>query len=508
MNMNSKVPNPRDTQFRDPDPDPGRDSRKSQAEKVQEAGVHVRGIHALGRSAQTLRIVLSTLVDLSSFGVVFSGVYRAQITFHPSYAPSLGTLILSLALSFLLLFLELRFFRTTLGGLIWGLRLKSTSAAPLSLRIEHLKIGHLKIEQWKGSSLTERASSIFFTVLVALLGSLSGYELLSNNPLVSSNDPLQLDAFQPEPDSTTISTHAAWALTPFFYTIGAWPTNFEGNPIWYSLPYEKGPPRQFVGHIVARWQAPAIELILEGPFTPWSHTHAPEARLALKECLSSGSLRHFYSCFKARELALSRILNEMTAAGGTKWNVNWFEVKTNEALAQNSPQGIAVELLDEPHGKAQQTFVLINPSGALQSFTLKYPLNEVGARARRLFEQAIRSQKISDDLSTGRAWVDHLLEQTHFTETKSVPPTVEKLAEVQKLLLAKISVDPKSFDAYFHLGGTASLLAQEAIREKNLDWNAVAKPLIKSSLRYAQDISPDDPRTAQLQTLWLGLKDN
>ena len=122
--------------------------------------------------------------------------------------------------------------------------------------------------------------------------------------------------------------------------------------------------------------------------------------------------------------------------------------------------------------------------------------------------EALRSQRISLDLNTGRAWVDHELQSINISSLeKEQNPTlrVSGLAEVQSVLLSKISVDPHGYDAFYHLGGVSFLLARQALQEKNLDWSASAKPMLKNTLRYAQDIAPSDVRTAQLESLMLDL---
>ena len=79
---------------------------------------------------------------------------------------------------------------------------------------------------------------------------------------------------------------------------------------------------------------------------------------------------------------------------------------------------------------------------------------------------------------------------------------------MQASLLAKISVDPAGFDAYYHLGGTSLILNRHARHvgtntPGTIEVGAIAKPLIASTFRYAQDVGPKDPRTAKLQDFWL-----
>lgn len=87
---------------------------------------------------------------------------------------------------------------------------------------------------------------------------------------------------------------------------------------------------------------------------------------------------------------------------------------------------------------------------------------------------------------------------------------IARLSEIQTLLISKITVDPMSYDSYFHLGGTALILARQIAHTPNLaltsmteDLGVIAKPLIQTALRYAQDVSPGDSRTAELQGYWV-----
>ena len=114
--------------------------------------------------------------------------------------------------------------------------------------------------------------------------------------------------------------------------------------------------------------------------------------------------------------------------------------------------------------------------------------------------------EVSPRLDAGRAWIDRELQSTRLDELVSVRDPGEfasRIAQVLSLLLSKASVEPRGVDAYFHLGGSALLLARRAAAERRPEWSAVGKPLVLSAWRYAQDVAPDDPRTHQLGQLWL-----
>jgi hypothetical protein len=140
---------------------------------------------------------------------------------------------------------------------------------------------------------------------------------------------------------------------------------------------------------------------------------------------------------------------------------------------------------------------------------LDRPTGGAGALAHDLFEKLIRSQRVAKELGTGRAWVDRALAQVQLgtlNQTAPGPAFIPRLADVQALLLAKLSVDPKTYDTYFHLGGTSLLLTQYALRNQLPELAVSARPMVQSALRYAQDLKPADPKTQQLQNMWIDAK--
>ena len=111
-----------------------------------------------------------------------------------------------------------------------------------------------------------------------------------HHPLFQSATEMQLPAFSPDVSSPT----SDWTALPFFYTLGAWPKKFQGQAIFYGVPYEKGPPKNFVGHLAGRWKMPDILWIAEGPKTPLELS-----RSALKNCILSSALN--LECASVRE---------------------------------------------------------------------------------------------------------------------------------------------------------------------------------------------------------------
>jgi hypothetical protein len=159
---------------------------------------------------------------------------------------------------------------------------------------------------------------------------------------------------------------------------------------------------------------------------------------------------------------------------------------------------------------------MITARGTHQTFVLDYPMNEVGEAARNDFKNSVRSLRVSDDLTPGRIWVDQSLEKVDLRDVSKLGESmdaIQRLAEIQSLLVARISVDPKTYDTYFHLAGTALMLGRAAVKlrqfsppqgnpELAAELLSVAKPTVQTAQHYAQDVAPKDKRNALLQNFW------
>src|SRR5690606_597533 len=151
---------------------------------------------------------------------------------------------------------------------------------------------------------------------------------------------------------------------------------------------------------------------------------------------------------------------------------------------------------------------LFNQEGSAQSFFLRSTQDPSGENARMLFQQAIRSLRVLPSLFPGRALANN--ELAHSRLEKNVQHTstlafVHHISGIQSLLIGKISVDPKSPEAYYHLAGTSYLLLKHASETRiqstqiqaprflaQLDeWSALARPQIQVADRYIQDVAPD-----------------
>jgi hypothetical protein len=202
-----------------------------------------------------------------------------------------------------------------------------------------------------------------------------------------------------------------------------------------------------------------------------------------------------------------------------KWRVRWFEVKNAAIAPAEQVQGIYLSAEDE--GRGEERYVLVTENGTHQAIYLDYqaPGTSEANRARETFSQALRSLRAADDLNPGRTWIERALTsvqmpapETFKAEARDPDETrrlIQTLSESQAQLISLLSVQPSMIDAYFLLGRTALMLYQLTQQGPGsgsltaLELAAVAKPLVASAYRFAQDVSPKDPKTTQLQGFWL-----
>ncbi len=435
-------------------------------------------IHIRGRSAPTGKASLQSQIgawtfDLGLFfGILFLVVEGFQIfpLLRPKY------LAIALIAGVLVRVALQKFFSASPGQWIWAIQMHKHQALPR--------------KRLQGAEL-------FLPVTATAVMSLGALALaviaVFNHPVLMSAQREIFAEYIPD----LKDKRANWNIIPYYYSNGAWPLRYNGKPVFFAVPYEKGPPNQFLGHIVVRWDVPETRLTLGGPITPV----ADLKREQLRECLLEG-----LACVAERKAVLLKTWNEMQKQGFRKWKLSWFIVDNPHIPAEDRPQGIYITAASGR--KRQDRVILVNQSGAHQTFVLDTSSAGYPA-AKDLFQKAIRSQRVSSDLLVGRAWVDRQLGDVKIERANAqVDPEdfAEKVAKAQAFLLSKISVDPKTLDTYFHLGGTALLLAQQAYKNKNHDWSSAAGPLVYSSFRFAQDIAPQDKRTKALESYWIEVK--
>lgn len=442
----------------------------------------VRGKTSIRIPPKPKLIIFGLLCDLSL--VIF--IYAILVSvFHFSPLPTFQT-VATTVLSFLAIYSsQILLFRRTIGSWIWGVRFENwkwVQTEALELK-DHFQKGGL-------------------TALFTLAMSYSSYQLLASNPFLTKTRLWTLPPFAP-----SSSQSKDWSLLPFYFTLGAWPKTFQEKPAIYTLPYVKGPPLQFVEKVVVRLKMPDVKLLIEGPKTPTHHETAEK----IKICFEPNWYFH-PGCLSLREKTLKRHVEEMRAIHPKYWSIKWFEVNNPDLKRQNQPQGIYIESTN--FKRSEIRYILITPGGTHQAIILRYRPNRDGTIAQMLLEQTIRSLQISRDLRPGRAYINQKLASTHLQKIVSMgdsPDAISKLLDVQASLISKVTVQPKSHEAYYHLGGTAFLLFQK-VRQKGKDfleeteWAAAAQPQVTSAYQYANDIDPNHKNTKRLKELTLKIE--
>lgn len=474
----------------------------------------VRGYHAYSKTASLRLRFVAGVIDLSIGVSLFSIVLLLT---RWSLKPSLVWIPILIAVhGFYVLIFKLSLGRT-LGQFSWQL----CRVPPLSESISKWHRGPLlQCETFRTKMIL---AGSFVTVLSLICAAQSSYEAIFSLPLWMRAE--QVNLIREDQASDTVATSESSENSiplPFFYSFGVWPTTFQGNPIFYRLPYEKGPPTRFLGHITAQWdttELPAMTLTFEGPKTPLQGFSRTEIQNCLKNSIS-------WNCLEIRHAVLSRHIDEMTRVMRVhSWKLDLFSVKVRDASPQQYTQGLVLSALG--YTSRQDRYIVMTEKGIHQTYILTTPRNENGEAARGLFEKSLRSLQSLDDLGPGNAWMDEQLEETDLLDLQSEeePEVVlNKYAELQALLLAKISVEPQLYETYYHLARLSLDLIQyssKLLSPPNSETNshpdskttpdsgpeahrlkeviASSQGLIESAYRYAQDVNPQEPRNAQIK---------
>lgn len=424
---------------------------------------HIRGHRAVTLRPSVSAIGLALFFDLAwAAGIAAVVIRLLDLAPVPTLAQFLALFALIASLTALQLFL----LKSTLGQAL--LRLKWRAG---------------RLVQTEKLDTSARLTALVTTIVVAGAAVFAAREFVYRHPLLIYSLPLEIKPFAPD--------LSGWSIRSYFYSLGAWPSRFAGHPVLYTVPYEKGPPQQFLGRLIAHWDSPLTKVTFEGPKTPlYDGLQLDPARLQL--CLSDSAVRSEVSCLRIREAALFRHIREIRAEirprpGG--WKLHWFEVRNPVLPATEWPRGIYVAASNG--AQAQERYILVNPKGVHQAMILDRQETSAGEQASEVLRQSIGSQRVQTSLNAGKAWANRELSETRIGELASLSNEefASQISSVQSLLISKISVEPSSFDAYFHLGGISLLLHQRAAKTGNLDWSAVARPNIQSALHFAQDLA-------------------
>jgi hypothetical protein len=362
--------------------------------------------------------------------------------------------------------------------------------------------------------------SLTITALLFLLNGVFFTQRVLLHPYTQKTTEWLLPSFLPDAEDFK---EKRWSNFPLYFTLGPWPTEFHEQAIYYQLPYQKGPPRQFPGSVFLRLEPFGASIEIEGPKTP----EQTFSSTVLRECLLHPKMQEeksWMQCQRMKEQTLKRHLTEMKTAFGNAWTLRWFEIDNPVLAVDERPQGVYLKK-ETPTG-VEERFILINETGRHQALILRRKQDELSETASLLFLRTVQGLRTFNQLQPGRAWINQNLSQVQMQarlqnqqkDDQSSFQKMHQLIETQRLLISKISVEPSDKDAYFHLGGMAHLILKEAkkIRESETQalsendtvlvqqWAQAARQTLDAAYRYLQDVTQaQDPSLQQLQMLWI-----
>lgn len=349
---------------------------------------------------------------------------------------------------------------------------------------------------WRAERVRRRQTSDRTIQLGAVAGLLLafialGYGLILQHPLWRAAEPLRLDGWAPS------ASEQNWRATGFFYTVGFWPESVGGQAVLPSIPYQKGPPQQFLGRITLRWNWPEVRVHVDGPKTPDALGRGKLERADARECFLKGfvSLVFSPSCQSLRADAWRKLDLPERAS-----RLRWLDVDQPRLTEVERPQGLWFES-EAADGSVLRQAVLVNAKGAFQKFTLQIAAAREPARRVsdiEAFTQVIRSQRVASELGITRTIADHDLQSVKLGGGPAGMP-IEEAARAQILLASKLSAQPDAAEAYFHLAGSAWLASQAAGSPPEL--SSWAKAQVTSALSFLRDVAPSSPRVAEVESL-------
>ena len=374
------------------------------------------------------------------------------------------------------------------------------------------------------------AANLFLSALLAVAVCTAGVGVLGStalraHPFLMRAETEVIAAFNPFAQG---SENRNWTIASFFYLGGAWPNQYAGRPVMHAFPYEKGPPTRFPGKFIAHWGASLPRLTIEGPKTP-DRGFGPTATelqgcLLLQPHLSKAWLDPVESrCLGHRTQTLSRHVEEIEAAlsGTIDWKLAWFETQSQDEGTDAPPRGLHLTATGQDRESGQprllERFVFVTPDRTHQAIFLdRDPSDRL---ASETLKKTIGSSRVLRSIDSSRAMSSYRLSEVNLAGLlvageKFDLSTTARVAEIQTLLLSKISSEPGSIDAYFHLAGTGMLMLRSLGKDASgsplgIEWSPTLKQLVHSTWRYAQDLNDANPRQRanpkfeQLQNIWL-----
>ncbi len=282
-----------------------------------------------------------------------------------------------------------------------------------------------------------------------------------------------------------------WITLPFFYATGAFPLEASASkdakiPLdaEFALPYEKGPPRRFLGRISVYWRDLDARLSITGPLT----LPAPSTPSALRDCVQNwlrcrSERRHLWQTTFGKHFDIRSVAEN-----------DWFTVDNAFLDETERPQGIYLKSRSQ-RGRIREAYYLVGPKMAIQGFVLDRPDRTEGEIASGRLRDSIGSFRMSSDLDAPRAFLNPKLARLRIGPKSGIAD----LIRAEGHLLAKVSIEPKDAESFYHLAGLAITLYRTAKREGRIELAASSKTIVNSALRYANDVDPKSRRLAEME---------
>jgi hypothetical protein len=270
------------------------------------------------------------------------------------------------------------------------------------------------------------------------------------------------------------------AILPFGYTLGAWPSQFEGEPIVTKLTYQKGPPQKFIEKITQVWRPVEVELQIYGPHT----IKVGMSSSQWKACYQSA-----FTCRSEKSAYLKEIFADQDEHQADTTELTWFD--SPDPLG---PRGTHLKI--EAQTYRIDRYTLITETGATQTFSLKTVKGPLGDKARDLFLKTLSGLKVKEDLQSAREWIQNKIKSVSLDEVQKIQDPklrLTRLIQIQNWIYSLLTVDPTHVDPFFHLAGVTHLLAIELMHSDKIYFNSQEawilsfRPLFETLLAYAKD---------------------
>jgi|GEM_PF-4117914 len=243
-----------------------------------------------------------------------------------------------------------------------------------------------------------------------------------------------------------------------------------------SIPYIPGPPKRYLSRIVATSADYPLDFTWTGPttlkdFESLSHT---------SHCLS-----RFASCLQLRRELFERILEPYLGVSSIR-EVHWFR-------SENNLQGLRVRGFWKEKKSNYIAYFPIFPNGVIQGMWVETAVKSLLQEAEQRLIGLILGANQKTSMQEAKLFVEEEISTLGFKS-----PEIKQLLTAYFMLISAVSVNPRNFDSFYHLGGVSRLLLQNAQNGIHPEYAPSFKRTLQATAKYAADIDPKDPRTEEL----------